>query len=179
MVGPTDGQKGWYIMREPVVSREVKRVVIEGYKVVINADGTPAIESVRVDAPSASQADVDKVSRKHGLTGARVVEETAGIYAVSVPTFIRIARVLVDGDSRRDLITRTIEYTQYTVYSIVFDGDGKPQIAQKLVEVDSRMTEKQVLKMYNAQTAVKSGTHSVLMGCTLDKFMEHAKPITR
>lgn len=164
-------------MRQAVVSKEFKSVIIEGYRIAIGEDGLPAIETVQVSAQSANE--LDKVAKKNGLTGAKVVQEITGLYAVTVNQFVKIAKVLSPDESRRDLITRTIEYNQYSVMSIEFGEDGKPFVAQKLVEVDARIPVKKVADMYNAQVVKKSGSRSVLMGCTQEEFLKVAKPHQR
>lgn len=163
--------------RQAVVSKEFKSVVIEGYKIVIGEDGVPAIETVQVNAQSAN--DLDKVAKKNGLTGAKVVQEISGLYAVTVNQFIKIAKVLSEDDSRRDLITRTIEYNRYNVMTIEFGEDDKPFVAQKMVEVDARIPQKKVAEMYGAQVLKKCGSRSVLMGCTPEEFLKVAKPHQR
>lgn len=164
-------------MRQAVVSKEIKSVIIEGYKIVIGSDGTPSIETVQVNAQSANE--LDRVSKKHGLTGARVVKEVSGLYAVTVNQFVKIAKILTEDDSRRDLITRTIEYNQYTLLSIEFGEDGKPFVGQKRVEADARIPQKKIAEMYNAQVINKTGSRSVLMGCTTEDFLKIAKPHQR
>lgn len=164
-------------MRVAVVSKEFKTVIIEGYRIVLAEDGTPSIQTVQVNATSASE--LEKVAKKNGLTGARVTKEVSGLYAVTVDQFVKIAKVLTADDSRRDLITRTIEYNQYNVMSIAFDEDGKPFVSQKLVEADARIPVKKVGEMYNAQMIKKSGSRSVLMGCTNEDFLKVAKPYQR
>lgn len=164
-------------MRQAVVSKEFKSVVIEGYKIVIGEDGVPAIETIQVSAQSAN--DLDKVAKKHGLTGAKVIQEVSGLYAVTVNQFVKIAKPLTPEDSRRNLITRTIEYNKYIVMSIEFGEDGKPFVAQNLVEVDARIPVKKVAEMYNAQVVKKTGSRSILMGCTEEEFLKVAKPHQR
>lgn len=164
-------------MRQAVVSKEFKSVVIEGYKIVIGADGTPSIETVQVSAQSASE--LDKVAKKHGLTGAKVVQEITGLYAVTVNEFVKIARPLSADESRRDLITRTIEYNKYTLLTIEFGEDGKPFVGEKRVEADARIPQKKIAEMYHAQVINKTGSRSVLMGCTTEDFLKIAKPHTR
>lgn len=87
--------------------------------------------------------------------------------------FAALAEMLLEGDSRRDKITRTITYYDWKILKLTDEGE----VLTDFWTVSEQMTAKQACKKWDAQKAILIDTREILFGMELDTFLMYSNEV--
>ena len=122
------------------------------------------------------EVDESKVCEEYGAAYCETISSYNEIYAVDADTFRRISFIINVDESRRNLITRTVTSNVWTVFKL---NPKTLDVTSAQYVFDARCSEKDVLKSTGGRMAQITGKVEELRGCTLETFMQYAKPHTR
>ena len=163
---------GTIMARKVVVSKDVK--VSRVHVMSFDPYSLLVFDSVRTIYGDFDEA---KLAEQYDAVYLETLASYNEVYAVDADTFRSISFVINADESRRNLITRTVVSNIWTVFK--FDP-SKGDVTRAEYVFDGRCSEKDVVKsIRGAKFAQITGKVEELRGCTLDTFMEYAKPHTR